>query len=92
MGVGEELADELLGSAVVALPEADVADVPLGVDEVVGRPVLVVVRVPGAVVVVDGDRVVHAQLRRLRLRTLETTCSKANSGVCTPTTTKPSFA
>ena len=25
-------------------------------------------------------------------RTLETTCSKANSGVCTPTTTKPSLA
>src|ERR1700734_3154224 len=25
-------------------------------------------------------------------RTLETTCSKANSGVCTPTTTKPYLA
>src|ERR1700730_9970658 len=25
-------------------------------------------------------------------RTLDTTCSKANSGVCTPTTTKPSLA
>ena len=43
---------------VVALAELDVADLPLGVDQVLGRPVLVLVRVPGAVVVVLDDRVV----------------------------------
>ena len=61
-----------------------------GVDEVFGRPVLVVVGIPGAVVVVDRDRILAPELGRLG-RTFETTCSNANSGVWTPTTTKPSF-
>ena len=42
---------------VVALAEVDVADVAVGVDQVLGRPVLVAERVPGAEVVVLDDRV-----------------------------------
>ena len=66
MGGAQELADQRLGPGVVALAEVDVPDVALGVDEVVGRPVLVVVGVPGPVVVVDGDRVVDAEGGGLR--------------------------
>ena len=42
---------------VVALAEVHVADVAVGVDQVLGRPVLVPVGVPGAEVVVLDDRV-----------------------------------
>ena len=59
-GFGEQLADHLLFLAVFALAEVGEADPPLGVDEVLGRPVLVAVGVPGRQVVVLGDRVVDA--------------------------------
>jgi hypothetical protein len=42
----ERLTDEGLSERVVDLAEVDVADVTLGVDQVLGRPVLVVVGVP----------------------------------------------
>ena len=65
MGIGEQLADQPFGRGVVALAEVDVADVAGGVDQVVGRPVLVAVGVPRVVVVVDGDRVLDAEIGRL---------------------------
>ena len=43
------------------------ADVALGIDQVVGGPVLVLVGVPGLVVVVDGHRVLDAETGRLAL-------------------------
>ena len=46
-----------LGLRVVALAEVRVADLAVGVDQVLGRPVLVAPGIPGAVVVVLRDRV-----------------------------------
>ena len=51
----------LLRLRVVALTEVHVADVSVLVDEVVGRPVVVAVRLPGAVVVVERDRIANAE-------------------------------
>ena len=66
IGPGAALAqqepDVVLGAGVGALAEMGVADVAVSVDQVVGRPVLVPPRVPGAVVVVDRDRVGDAVL------------------------------
>ena len=61
----------------------------LGVDEVVRRPVLVVERAPDRVVVVDRDRIVDLEIRRPRFLTLSMFLSNANSGACTPITTRP---
>jgi hypothetical protein len=60
VGVDQERADQIFGESVVAFAELVVTDDTVRVDEIVGGPVLVVVRVPGAVVVVDGDRIVDA--------------------------------
>ena len=65
VGVGEQLTDQRFGARVVALTEPDVTDDPVRVDQIVGGPVLVVVGVPRVVAVVDGDRIVHAELRGL---------------------------
>jgi hypothetical protein len=51
-----------LGHVVVALAEAVVADLPLGVDEVQRWPVEVGEGGPDGVVVVDRDRVVDPQV------------------------------
>ena len=83
-GFGEQRADRRFGLGVVALAEGRVAHLAVGVDQVVGRPVLVVVGVPGALVVVLDDGVVDAELLD-RVGTLDASCSKANSGVSTPT-------
>ena len=61
-GVAEQVADGLLCRRVLALPEVVVADVAGAIDEVLGRPVLVVPRRPGAEVVVERNRVVDAEL------------------------------
>ena len=55
--VAEQPADQRLRLRVLALAEVRVADVALLVDQVLGRPVLVRVVVPGPVVVVLHDRV-----------------------------------
>ena len=61
-GLPEQLADRPLGVVVVALALLDLADVAAPVDEVLGRPGAVLVRVPGLVAVVDRDRVADAEL------------------------------
>ena len=61
--LGEQRADRALGLVVVALPVVPVAHLPARVDQVLRRPVLVLPRVPGAVVVVEPDRVAQAVLR-----------------------------
>jgi hypothetical protein len=61
-GVGEQSLHDHLGLFVVALAEAVVADLALGVDEVQGRPVMVVEGAPDGVVVVDRDRVGDPQV------------------------------
>ena len=61
-GVGQQLLQDHLGLLIAALAEAMVADLALGVDEVEGRPVVVVEGSPDRVVVVDRDRVVDPQL------------------------------
>jgi hypothetical protein len=60
--LGQELLKNHLGHFVVALAEAVVADLPLGVDEVERRPVEVAEGGPDGVVVVDRDRVVDPQV------------------------------
>ena len=50
--------------SVVALAELGVADLARGVDQVLGRPGLVLVRVPGLIAVVHGDGVVDTELSR----------------------------
>ena len=60
-GLVEQLADRRLVLLVVALAELGVADLAVGVDQVLGRPVLVLVGVPGPVAVVLDDRVARAR-------------------------------
>ena len=62
-GFGEQRPDRRFGLVVVALAEARVAHLAVGVDQVVGGPVLVAVGVPGAHVVVLDDRVAQPELR-----------------------------
>ena len=66
-GLGEQRAYRQLGVAIAALTEVGVAHVAAGVDQVLGGPVLVAVRVPGAVAIVLGDGIaqpVRADRRR----------------------------
>ena len=58
----EQRADRDFSLFVVALAEGRVADLSVGVDQVVRRPILVFVGVPGAHVVVLNDRVAQAEL------------------------------
>ncbi len=60
--LAEQRADRASVSRVRALAEVRVADVPVAIDQVVGRPVLVAEGVPRAVVVVDGHGVADAVL------------------------------
>ena len=86
----EEALDRALGALVVPFAELVVTDQAVLVHEVERRPVVVVERAPDGVVVVDDDRVVDPPLRRSPTDTRSTSCSKENSGVCTPMTTSPS--
>ena len=61
-GLGQQRADRLLGLLVGALAEVDVADLAVGVDQVLRRPVLVRERGPGAELVVLDHRVVDPVL------------------------------
>src|SRR6266545_2763233 len=58
----EQRPDHLLRAAVLAFAEMDEADVTAPVDEVLRGPVLVREGVPRVEVVVERDRVAHAQL------------------------------
>ena len=58
----QQLLDRSLGLLVGALAEVLEADAPDAIDEVDGRPVVVVERPPDGEVVVDDDRVVDAQV------------------------------
>ncbi len=59
---GEQRSDRRFGLGVVALARGGVADVSFGVDQIVGGPVLVRVRVPGAHFVVLHHGVAQAKL------------------------------
>ena len=99
-GLGEQRADRLLGLVVVALAEVDVAEVAVGVDQVLGRPVLVAERVPGARSRCpgrpgSGSR--RARSRRRRCRRPSRTRTRASArrrpsgrpcGTCCPTTSR----
>ena len=56
-GLGEQRTDGVFRFVVLAFTEVGVPHVSTVVDQVLGGPVSVRVRVPGAVVVVEGDRV-----------------------------------
>jgi hypothetical protein len=60
--LAEQLPDRALGLVVLALSLLDLPDLPAAIDEVLGRPGTVLVRLPGAVVVVDRDRVPHTEV------------------------------
>ena len=64
IGVGEQLPDQVLGDVVVALAELDVANGPVRVDQILGRPVAVAVVRPRRQIVVERDRVGDAQIGR----------------------------
>ena len=74
--------EEVLGSPPRILPavfsEVLVTDNAVGVNEVEGRPVMVVEGSPDLEVVVHGDRVFD--WRSMALCTFSTSCSKENSG------------
>src|SRR4029450_8552550 len=61
-GLSEQRPDRALGLVVLPLALLALADVPAAVEQVLSRPGVVPVRVPGAVVVFDRDRVADAQL------------------------------
>jgi hypothetical protein len=54
--------DDHLGHLVVALTEAVMADLPLCIDEVQRRPVVVAERIPDPIVAVDRDRIGNPQV------------------------------
>src|SRR4029450_12592264 len=60
--LSEQRSDRALGLVVLPLALLDLADVTAAVDQVLRRPGVVSVRVPGAVVVVDRHRVADSQL------------------------------
>src|SRR5215211_4806273 len=62
-GLAQQLLQDHLGLLVLALAEAMVPNLPLGVDEVERRPIAVPERIPDPIVVVDRDRVVDLQVR-----------------------------
>jgi len=61
-GLGEELADDALGTVVPALAEMVVAHAPPGVDEIVGGLIVIVEGAPERIVVVERDRIGNAEL------------------------------
>ena len=61
-GDGQQRANGALRALVLALPEVDVPHVAGAVDQIVGRPVLVRVRVPGPEVVVERHRMLDAEV------------------------------
>src|ERR1700729_4349349 len=61
-GLGQKLLDHLLGFGIVALAEEVVADLALGVDEIIRRPIFIVERAPDRIIVVDRDRIVDLEL------------------------------
>ena len=71
-----------LRAVVLALAEVDVAHVASAVDEVVRRPVLIRVRVPGPEVVVERHRMLDAEVSDCPAH-VAGSCSNANSGACT---------
>ena len=62
--LGQQRADQLLGLVVGALPVVHLADRAQAIDQVVGRPVALVVGPPGGEVVVDRDGVLDAEVGR----------------------------
>jgi hypothetical protein len=60
--VRDQLLDHLLRPRIIALAEMVVADTPLGINEILGGPVLVVEGTPDRVVAVDRDRIGDLQI------------------------------
>src|SRR5580658_9631919 len=54
--------NDMLGLAVVALPEVVISNSSIPVDEVICRPVFVVERIPNPVIAVDGHRIGNVQI------------------------------
>ena len=67
----QQLLDRSLGLLVGALAEVVEADPPVAIDEVGGRPVVVLERPPDGEVVVDDDRVADVQLARRAAHVVE---------------------
>ena len=65
-----------------------VPDTAFRIDEIMRRPILIVKSPPDRIVVVDRDRIGDLQIDTAFF-TLSTFFSKANSGACTPITTRP---
>ncbi|MNF47025.1 hypothetical protein D3C84_282060 [compost metagenome] len=61
-GFAQQLLDHTLGLGIVAFAEMVIANAPLGVGEIMGRPVMIAEGTPDFIVVVDGHRVVDAQV------------------------------
>src|SRR6202043_2351022 len=61
IGLPEQLLDLLLEIAVLALADMHVSDVTVLIDQVIGRPGLVVEGVPDLVVAIDRDRKIETE-------------------------------
>jgi hypothetical protein len=57
----ERFLNDMLGLAVVALPEMVIPNPSIAVDEIICRPVFVVERIPNPVIAVDGNRIGDVQ-------------------------------
>ena len=88
-GLAQQRADRRLGLVVPALAEVRVAHVAAGVDQVLGRPVLVALGVPGRHPVVLGDRVADA-LAADRGGDVAGVALERELRRCTPTIVSPS--
>ena len=58
----QKLLDDLLRAVVIALAEMVGADAAFGVDEIMGRPVIIIEGAPDRVVIVDGDGIIDVQI------------------------------
>ena len=87
-GLGEQSLDDHLRLLVFAFAEVVMPDASLGVGEVESGPVVVGERDPDRVFVIERDRVVDRHVRHGPAEN-PASCSKENSGVCTPMTASP---
>ncbi len=60
--LGQQLADLFFRFRVVTLARVLVADVPTGIDQILGRPVLIVEGSPDPIAVVECDRVPYVEV------------------------------
>ena len=86
--LGQQLLNNPFRLFVFALAKVMMSNMPLRIDEIEGRPIVVIEGTPYRIVAIDRDRIIDPHVPRGPANITDV-CSNANSGVCTPITTNP---